>query len=608
MSLADLSMKNTILNIIGSRNRLFLRYGIDWLKFFLIFFRPKKNTNKIDIPNKNKKDNILIFMPEAGMRIYSQVIERISRSLIEDGIRSTLIRCEGLLPSCALKLTANTGALDSKLICKSCVLNSKISTTRNSLDLKVLNFKSLTEKNLSPLSYDDLLKFSYKSVPVGGLAYYDLSIFFKKDPMRKFLNKAEKDFYTRLIQTAIKLIDYLDELLQREKYSAIISIDEYCLANVARVWASNNGIKAFQAGLAYHFNGDPGFITFSQNKTSLIDKRQALMSWAQFADKPLPASLVREIYDDLIFRMSTSGGHIFSKNYSGNIDSIKNLFGVDHYTKKVIAVFPSSNDEITALEEMSIALKSTIPQNDIFDSQKEWLDCIIGFARLNKEVIFIIKIHPRLLETHRDVGIADEMAMYESMAVSLPDNIKFVWPKDSISAYDILMIADMGLTSWGTMGLEIAKLGIPVVTALTKSVSVTPRIRLFKKSTSIEDFFFDLSSPKYFASKGDLIEACRWHYANYLSNAIYCSDMLSSDRVVHKLPTIRFKSILDGLDASQENYRFMESLNHLNSHFASEELEAIEASLVKLTQFFTGRGMNLEGLKLANNLNTLLKK
>lgn len=594
-----------MLTKISHSVRLKLRYFINVIRLGGISLIQLliKDTN----PNKKIQSghNVLVFMPEMGINLYAKVIEKIARTLILGGKNVTLVRCNHILSGCTLKLGSNINSRNFSQICKNCILNSKIVSALAKCKTVDLIFNSAVAPDLSTLNYQELINFSYKSVPIGRLVYYDLSIHYKKDPLRNFFNVAEKFFFNQQLVDAINLVDFLERLQEEKIYTSVISFDEYCLANVVRAWARNRGLKAFQAGLAYHFNADLGFISLSSSKTSLIDRRIAIDDWENRKELALPASLVDEIYEDLIFRMSTSGGHIFSKNYSGDADSIKKLFKIND-CNKVIAVFPSSNDEITALEEMSMALNASIETGDVFESQMDWLSCIIEFARKNDDVRVIIKIHPRLLDTHRDVRVADELAMYEEMAANLPGNVFFVWPKDSVSAYDILMFADLGLTSWGTMGLEIAKLGIPVVTALSKSVSVTPGINLFKKAVDREDFLNYLRAPKCLVKKVDLIEVCRWHYSTYLSNSVFCSEFISSDRKLHNLPSINFSDILDGTQACDKNYRFIKNFNEFNKSAVYDEYQALGASINKLIHFFEGKSKLIRSSKLSENLRIIL--
>ena len=43
------------------------------------------------------------------------------------------------------------------------------------------------------------------------------------------------------------------------------------------------------------------------------------------------------------------------------------------------------------------------------------------------------------------------------------DNFKIIWPENKISSYDLMEIIDIALTSWSYMGIEINRLGVPVM-------------------------------------------------------------------------------------------------------------------------------------------------
>ena len=63
-----------------------------------------------------------------------------------------------------------------------------------------------------------------------------------------------------------------------------------------------------------------------------------------------------------------------------------------------------------------------------------------------------------------------------------------------VSAYDILQLADICLTS-GTMGLDAAKFGIPVVSGITRITFAAPQVALFLKTETLDQIYEMITQP-----------------------------------------------------------------------------------------------------------------
>jgi hypothetical protein len=214
-----------------------------------------------------------------------------------------------------------------------------------------------------------------------------------------------------------------------------------------------------------------------------------------------------------------------------------------------------------------------------------WLEAVVTYARHN-DVQVIIKMHPRLSQSHRDSGSAEDIHIYRALAETSPDNVVFLWPEANVSAYDILQLADVCLSSWGTMGLEAAKLGVPVVTGMTKVTFATPGLSLFSKAESEAQFYHLIGEPKADIRVEDLAEAFRWHHLVHMSGAI----ILEGDRDLNLYGEdfgYDFADVLRGADVEDKKCEFL--LVRAAKDFAGaeqEECDAILAATHKLTDFF----------------------
>jgi hypothetical protein len=563
-----------------------------------IIFFPKKLTTLLFLKIKHTFFNyyrtsigsevktVLFFLPELGIPLYLDMLLTIASDIKSNGYSPLFFGCNGGLHNCIMidRTYKESISIKKSIICASCSLNGMDIIDRKGFDY--LPYTSLKKSLLSfeGNSINERLKYIYKGIPIGRLAYYDLSIKFKRDRARVHLNDKERFFYDSVISDGIKLVDFLESTELLKSACAVIAIDEYCHANIVREWARLNQVLSLRGGFSYHFNADPQFVTLSAEKTRAEEKSKRVKAWSSWKNIPLPPQMVKEIYSDLIFRMSGSGGHIFSTNYSGNLEKIIDAYKL-RVELKTLVVFTSANDEIDALAELSNALGDVFDVKDAFESQLDWITHIIEYAKIH-DVQLIIKMHPRLSSSHRDTGEAEDIHIYEKLSETAPDNVAFIWPKDNVSAYDILQLADLCLTSWGTMGLEAAKLGVPVISGITRITSATPKLALFSKAETVAQFDEMVSQSFNSVNIYDIIEAYRWHHLLHIAGSILV-DGKRDLSLYQKDFDIGFHNVLEGTNIVEEKYKFlMGQATLLGDKAIEEEMLALLSSIDKLEDFF----------------------
>lgn len=535
---------------------------------------------------RENKKTVLFFLPEMAVELYAKMLVSVAERVRDRGYTPVFFGCNGFLNNCILqdRLSFRSTLFKNASVCVRCHIESAAAANKHNLNYLECKRSSARVISFVGNTVDERLAYSYKGIPVGRLAYYDLAIKFKRDRTRRELSQQEILYYDGAIADGVGIIDFLDQNKSSACLDAVVAIDEYSLANVVREWARINSISAFRAGFSYHFNADPQFVTLSSTKTRASEKCNRANRWGLWRDVPLPAPVIDEIAADLIFRMSGSGGHIFSSNYSGDLDGLLEKYGLRREVKTLV-VFASANDEIDAISELSTALGDQFEIRDAFDSQIEWLGAIVDYARKN-DVQVIIKMHPRLSKSHRDSGSAEDIHIYRALEEASPGNVIYLWPEANVSAYDILQLADVCLTSWGTMGLEAAKLGVPVVTGMTKITFATPGLSLFSKAESKAQFHRLLDEHKTNISAEDLLEAFRWHHLMHMSGAI----ILDGDRDLNLYGDDfghDFADVLAGADVEDKKREFLSLVASRDLAGArQEECCAILDATHKLTDFF----------------------
>lgn len=107
---------------------------------------------------------------------------------------------------------------------------------------------------------------------------------------------------------------------------------------------------------------------------------------------------------------------------------------------------------------------------DLFRSYEEWFLATVRAAIANKGVNWIIKVHPaNVVKDARDgiTGEPAEVAAIRNHIGALPDHIRVIPADSDISTFSLFSVMDYCLTVRGTIGIEAACMGIPVLTAGT---------------------------------------------------------------------------------------------------------------------------------------------
>lgn len=164
---------------------------------------------------------------------------------------------------------------------------------------------------------------------------------------------------------------------------------------------------------------------------------------------------------------------------------------------------------------------------DLFDDYTEWFVETIRAASANSRLQWLVKLHPAHLVKARqknDVGQASELDVIERTFGALPAHVKLVYPDTEISTYSLFEIADYAITVRGTVGIEAALFGIPVVTAGTGRYD---RRGFTLDSTTCEEYLQKLANlesyPRLSAEQVELAE--RYAYGVFFCRPLSLSSV-----------------------------------------------------------------------------------
>ena len=168
--------------------------------------------------------------------------------------------------------------------------------------------------------------------------------------------------------------------------------------------------------------------------------------------QPLTAKEEDELNNFIDKRFSGSSYEFKYYNYFDSQDkNIKNRLKIDE-KKKNIFLFTSL--------EWDVGLSDC---DTIFDGILDWVLCTINCIKDNENIHLYIKTHPNEYFGEKSkISFKDKIQSHFDYKI---DNLSFIEPEIKILTYDLFDFIDLGITYYGTVGLEMALKGIPVLVA-----------------------------------------------------------------------------------------------------------------------------------------------
>jgi hypothetical protein len=548
----------------------------------------------------------LFFAPEGGVRLFLIVQAVIGKVLQEAGYNAVFLRCHLAFPRCPVKdgalLPFDASPERHAEICLQCH-----DQTLSVLDAYGLDYLDVREL-LPPAAHEratrlmqtlppDRLGFVHDGIAVGRLAFYDFSIAVKHTAGTA-LGASELARLDSYIETCLLTIEAVKAARQRIAIDTIACFDEYCMMSCARLAAQALGARVSRLmSVAYHFNGDPRRVVAIGRPTIIAEHAYRTALWRDWRDLPLPPAAVEQIASDLLFRLTGSGAHIYSPNKTADAQALLQRLGLSP-ERKLLAAFPSSRDELDALKFNLQGLGvSDTPAPGAFADQFEWLDALVAWVEASGEYQLVIRIHPRVGATLRDGVRSPDFERYHAKYGGPYRNCRIIWPEEKISSYDLAELADCALVSWSTMGLELARFGMPVLSGHTDIVTIAPPGEDFICLATAKDEYFAMLQrlcggfdP---ASADALRLAYRWYNLFYLGNSIDMSDLAMS---ANQLPAYRTPAnaalikrvMIDGEEAATANLAQLRGVQDSTS--AAQETAALDGQVARMVRYMaTGR-------------------
>lgn len=540
---------------------------------------------------------IVFFAPEAGVSPHFNAVLMVARTLQEQGRDVAVVKCPGMLSRCPVMdmyqypydltpdLKANT--------CAECQDYAMKATSAYGLPIIDLgqcygpNIEAKLQNAMEGLPAD-LRDFEYDGIPFGRLAVLDLVYAVKVSDFES-IEEHYREAWITYIQGCMTSYLVMDELFRQLSVHALVHYSEYSLMVGARLAASRHGVPAYSIIHAAQGGVNRQRINVYP-KTWVLQAQQQRQTWPEWRNLPLDPDQVAAVADDLIMRLGSQSVFVYSPAKTLYGEALYEQLGLSR-RKKLLVAFTSSLDEMLAAKMYSDAQGLALMHDrQPFEDQIAWLSALCSFVEGREDLQLVVRVHPREGRNHRDRVLSQHLSRLQAAFKRPFNNCTFVWPEDTPSSYDLGEMADLVLTSWSSMGLELARLGVPVLTS-TRGLSPYPADDFLEWAETPEEYFSKLEGLLDVTPDVERLQrAFRCYHLFHLGNSLDFQDLVPI-RDFTGLPPFDFPAEASRLDAAivhgqdvlvQNLDRARTHQSHDNEH---QEQEALRRQLRRIIRF-----------------------
>lgn len=541
----------------------------------------------------------IFLVPEAGLVPFYASHVILARSVMQAGQRALVMSCNGILPMCSMKSAMRVGATASgdtaNPACQRCLAQAQVTGEEHGLaDMPVESLVSAAERRtiagILGQYADDVWETTYDGIRFGALAAGE-TMRWSRRSSRSELTEADAAFGRALLEAALLIYFAVSKLASRYRVTRLSFMGDYSFWLPLQVLADRRNIGLTTIDHGYHNDIDRRMLCLRTGSANVYMRRQA-EQWPRHSATPITGETVEKILDDALFRLAAATGlSTHSPTWERLGNRLKDQLGLSH-TRKTIVAYSSSMDEFVAVNELMGALGMSYGVDPRpYPDQVSWMRALCAWVGSRPDLQLVIRLHPRIGAGRRFFEPASEYAQLREILSETPDNVLVVWPEDKVSSYNLAEIADAALVAWSTIGLELARFGVPVVSSFP-DVCPFP-VRSFIAFAETPEAYLAaveaaVAAP---ASIDRMTEAFRWTHYAFWSISTDVSDLIPvpdyeevpSWTVPHQIAALN-AVYLDGRDLGDINMEAM-------ARFATPDAEraAMKRVVARLLTLFTGQ-------------------
>jgi hypothetical protein len=539
----------------------------------------------------------VVFAPEGGVTPHFVALAVTARTLQEQGERVLMARCFNVFRRCATMdnqgLAFERTQLERRATCVACAGAGATITEAyglHTVDLRAFMTPTIEAGITAAMrnAPSDLRDLTYEGIPFGKLCAGDVA-FAKK--IADYGNPAPdvREVWLQYIASAITSYALVRRMCAVLPVSHLVHFNDYSMMLGARLAAERANVRVTGVTQAAHLNIDRRRYVMLPTTWRPI-AHAAVQRWPEWRTYPLPARIVHEITDDSLLHFGGVGSHVYSAAKTLDADVVTKL-GLSK-DKALLVAFTSSLDERRAGDLYMEALGfEQPPVDDVFGDQITWLRALVAFVQQRADLQLVVRVHPREGPNRRDRIESQHLGKLKAAFASPFDRCRFVWPEEQVSSYDLGEAADVALVSWSTIGLELARLGVPVL-ASTRGIGGFPVGEFIAFAETPQQFFQVLDELRRRPAELHRIAAAyRWYHQYFLVPSIDLRDLVgAADNVSlpeYSLPNeaqVIRDVIVGGRSLTDINLeRFRRGQSEMS---APEETRALRTDVQRLMHYF----------------------
>lgn len=399
-----------------------------------------------------------------------------AQSLHENAIDVVTVNCDGMLQDfciamSAAGLTAQSSTKKKLQVCSACkkrrnLIDKEFPFTQANLDSFVDKSDIELAKHLvDSTNLTNWTQLELHGIPIGRYAAYEFLLHYKI--LGTNIPESLFGIYLDQLRSSICTLLASEKILDFYSPDVVLTYNRlYAINHAFLAVAEKKGIPTYSLQGGAHITHHSETLTMYKDSLSLFQVLDS-PSWTKDQQLPIDLASAELVATHLVGLLQASSAFAYSSGFEAlGPQQLREKFRIAEKSQ-VLLIPMSSEDELNAAE-LADFLPDRSGRQNLFPDQFSWIRHLFTFAGEHPELIFILRLHPRMFPNKREGMLAPVVAKVEELIKEAPANIRFNYPSDDISLYDLIQIIDVVLGYRSTVGVEAAAFGIPVVAPANK--------------------------------------------------------------------------------------------------------------------------------------------